>query len=84
MCLCVCNIYTLHTCTISQVANAFLILALVTCIYAILACSFFGDRSDEFFGNFSTSFFSMFQVSGFKVQSSGVRVQGSRMGELLG
>ncbi|EKX36484.1 hypothetical protein GUITHDRAFT_145749 [Guillardia theta CCMP2712] len=41
------------------VSNAFLILLLVSCIYATLATHLFRDRSDLFFGNFSKSIFSV-------------------------
>ena len=46
------------------VANAFLILFLVTCIYAVLATHLFGHKvgGGAFFGSFSRSIFSMIQV----------------------
>ena len=44
------------------VCNAFLILLIVASIYAILATSFFANRSPEYFADFSTSLFTMFQI----------------------
>jgi len=63
--------YTRHTHTHTHthtgmvpVANAFLILFLVTCIYATLATHLFGHKTggEAFFGSFSRSIFSMIQV----------------------
>lgn len=44
------------------VANAFLIMFLVTSIYAILGVSFWKERSEEYFGTFTKSLFTLFQV----------------------
>ncbi|EKX39507.1 hypothetical protein GUITHDRAFT_114473 [Guillardia theta CCMP2712] len=46
------QIITALTHSIVPVLNAFLIMLLVTCIYAILAVNFYSDRSPEFFGSF--------------------------------
>ncbi|EKX32572.1 hypothetical protein GUITHDRAFT_148525 [Guillardia theta CCMP2712] len=44
------------------VANAFVVLLLITAIYAVLACMLFKSRDEVLFGKFSAAFFSMFQV----------------------
>ena len=44
------------------VANAFLIMALVTSIYAILAVNFYACRQPEYFGSFSRALFTLFQI----------------------
>eukprot|EP00960_Hanusia_phi_P019205 566571-Hanusia_phi.AAC.2 len=49
-------------CALIPVANSFLILILVTCIWAALGTQFFRFRSDSMFGSFSKSLFTMFQV----------------------
>ena len=43
-------------------ANAFLIMALVTSIYAILAVNFYACRQPEYFGSFSRALFTLFQI----------------------
>jgi len=45
------------------VCNAFLIMFLVTAIYAIMGNSLFGDLDDLYFGTFSRALFTMFQVT---------------------
>ena len=47
---------------ISAVLNAFMILGVVTSIYAVLGCIVFADRDLVNFGSFSRSLFTMFQV----------------------
>mmetsp|Transcript_16679 Transcript_16679/g.55540 ORF Transcript_16679/g.55540 Transcript_16679/m.55540 type:complete len:677 (-) Transcript_16679:706-2736(-) len=49
-------------CAVLPVANSFLILALVTCIWAALGTQFFRFRHEPMFGSFSKSLFTMFQV----------------------
>uniref|UniRef100_A0A7S0QNQ4 EF-hand domain-containing protein n=1 Tax=Cryptomonas curvata TaxID=233186 RepID=A0A7S0QNQ4_9CRYP len=50
------------TSAILPVCNAFLIMGLVTCLYAILAVNFFRDKNPDYFGSFFRSLFTMFQV----------------------
>ena len=50
------------TTSILPVLNAFLIMLLVTSIYAILGVNFFSEDFPESFGTFSRALFSMFQV----------------------
>ena len=50
------------TTSILPVLNAFLIMLLVTSIYAILGVNFFSENFPESFGTFSRALFSMFQV----------------------
>lgn len=45
------------------VLNSFVVLLIVTCIYAVLATELLRKRSHEFFGTFSSSLFSMFQIA---------------------
>eukprot|EP00960_Hanusia_phi_P068162 766775-Hanusia_phi.AAC.1 len=56
------QIITALTHSIIPVLNAFLIMLLVTSIYAILAVNFFSSRSPEYFGSFSRACFTLFQV----------------------
>lgn len=49
--------------SIFPVISSFLVLLLVTCIYAVLGTMFFHQRDPEHFSKFSQSLFSMFQVS---------------------
>ncbi|EKX49828.1 hypothetical protein GUITHDRAFT_104223 [Guillardia theta CCMP2712] len=48
--------------SIVPVLNAFLIMLLITSIYAILAVNFFGSTSPEYFGTFTAALLTMFQV----------------------
>uniref|UniRef100_A0A7S0EEW1 Ion transport domain-containing protein n=1 Tax=Hanusia phi TaxID=3032 RepID=A0A7S0EEW1_9CRYP len=50
------------TASILPVANAFVVLLLITAIYAVLACMLFKSRDEVLFGKFSSALFSMFQV----------------------
>ena len=56
------QIITSLTSSIIPVANAFLIMALVTSIYAILAVNFYACRQPEYFGSFSRALFTLFQI----------------------
>jgi hypothetical protein len=49
---------------IRPVVNAFLILLVVTSIFATLGTHLFKSRSHIYFGDFATSLFTMFQVLG--------------------
>ena len=60
--------------SIIPVMNAFLIMMLVTSIYAILAVTFYRDRNREYFGNFSRAMFTFFQVSTGDGWASGIFV----------
>eukprot|EP00960_Hanusia_phi_P000654 16901-Hanusia_phi.AAC.3 len=53
------RIITALASAVLPVANSFLILALVTCIWAALGTHFFRFRSDEYFGNFARSLFTV-------------------------
>jgi len=44
------------------VCNAFLLLLIITSVYAVLGTNFFRIRSPQYFGHFSTSLFTLFQV----------------------
>ena len=50
------------TAAILPCANAFMVLLLFTCIYAVVAVTLFKDADPVQFGNFSASVYSMFQV----------------------
>jgi len=50
------------TASIVPVLNAFLIMLLITSIYAILGVNFFSENFPENFGTFSRALFTMFQV----------------------
>eukprot|EP00960_Hanusia_phi_P024373 717993-Hanusia_phi.AAC.5 len=56
------RIITALASAVVPVTNSFIILALVTCIWAALGTHFFSARSEAFFGTFSRSLFTMFQV----------------------
>eukprot|EP00960_Hanusia_phi_P006656 190222-Hanusia_phi.AAC.8 len=56
------RIITALASAVIPVANSFIILALVTCIWAALGTHFFSARSEAYFGTFSRSLFTMFQV----------------------
>ena len=48
--------------SVPPMCNAFAIVCLVTCIYAIMAVTFFGTMRDDLFGDFFSSLFTMFQI----------------------
>ena len=48
--------------SIVPVASSFVILGLVTCIYATMGVTFFGEDPSNLFEDFSTALFTMFQV----------------------
>jgi len=50
------------TASLIPVCNAFLIMLLVTSIYAILGVNFYSEASPHFFGTFSRALFTLFQV----------------------
>ena len=56
------QIITSLTASLIPMGNAFLIMLLVTSIYAILGVNFFAESSPHFFGNFSRALFTLFQV----------------------
>jgi voltage-gated sodium channel len=66
------RIITAVSFAVFPVCNAFLILLIVASLYAILATSFFNDRSPEYFANFSTSLFTMFQILSGDSWASGI------------
>ena len=45
-----------------SVVNSFVLLGLVTCIYASMAVGLFGEKEPLMFGKLSASMFTMFQV----------------------
>ena len=55
------RIITALASAVIPVANSFIILALVTCIWAALGTHFFSARSEAFFGTFSRSLFTVTQ-----------------------
>mmetsp|Transcript_2003 Transcript_2003/g.4552 ORF Transcript_2003/g.4552 Transcript_2003/m.4552 type:complete len:822 (-) Transcript_2003:47-2512(-) len=48
--------------SIPPMMNAFALVCLVTCIYSIMAVSFFSSCWPEYFGDFFTTMFTMFQI----------------------
>jgi len=48
--------------SIPPMMNAFALVCLVTCIYSIMAVSFFSSSWPEYFGDFFTTMFTMFQI----------------------
>ena len=48
--------------SIPPMMNAFALVCLVTCIYSIMAVSFFSSFWPEYFGDFFTTMFTMFQI----------------------
>ena len=48
--------------SVPPMCNAFAIVCLVTCIYAIMAVTFFGGQREDLFGDFFSSLFTMFQI----------------------
>ena len=50
------------TASLIPMCNAFLIMLLVTSIYAILGVNFFAEAAPSMFGNFSRALFTLFQV----------------------
>ena len=67
---------------ILPVCNAFLVLVVVSAIYAIIGANWFHNEAPEFFENFHTALFTMFQVlSGDSWASMIARSLFERMGE---
>jgi len=48
--------------SVPPMCNAFAIVCLVTCIYAIMAVTFYGNQREDLFGDFFSSLFTMFQI----------------------
>jgi hypothetical protein len=51
------------SCSIVPVFNAYLILLMVMCIFAIMGVTFFGRDNQECFGKFSLAWLTMFRIS---------------------
>jgi len=56
------RILTAVACAMYPVCNAFLILLIMSAMYAVLGTNFFRERAPEYFRDFLTSLFTMFQV----------------------
>jgi len=56
-----------------SVLNSFVLLGLVTCIYASMAVGLFGEKEPLMFGKLSASMFTMFQVSSADLRACGER-----------
>lgn len=54
-----------------SVLNSFVLLGLVTCIYASMAVGLFGEKEPLMFGKLSAAMFTMFQVSSADLRARG-------------
>ena len=58
--------------SVVPVLNSLVLLGLITCIFAVMAVGFFGNKEPILFGTFTASFFSMFQACTGDAWASGI------------